>query len=193
VTTTGCGARNIVLIGHRGCGKTTVARLLGGRLDWPVVDTDRVIEQATGKTIKHIIEEDGEPRFRDLETQQVEAAVRGRQQVISVGGGAIERQENRRMLALAGVTLWLTAPADELLRRVQADPRSASTRPALTNRGTRREVEYLLARRAPLYAALANHVLDTTGRGVEAVADEALQRLHFPGPDAERRNGRPDR
>jgi shikimate kinase len=91
------------------------------------------------------------------------------------------------------VTLWLTAPADELLRRMAADPRNASTRPALTEHGARREMAHLLARRAPLYAALANHVLDTTGRGVEAVVEAALQRLHAPGLNAEIQDDRPGR
>ena len=162
-------ARNVVLIGYRGCGKTSVGRSLATRLGWTFVDTDDLIEAAAGCSIREIFEREGEAGFRVRETTAVQEVARGTQQVISVGGGAILSADNRTMLRGAGVCVWLTAPPEELHRRLQADPRSGSTRPALTSKSELEEIRHLLQRRAPLYAELAEHVVDTAGRSLEQV------------------------
>jgi shikimate kinase len=168
------GRDNLILIGLRGSGKSAVARLLAERLGWSTFDTDELIERQSGRTIREIFETDGEAGFRTLETQVLERVVRGRRQVLSVGGGAILSQHNQRLLRQAGVCIWLTAPPEVLHRRLQADTRTASLRPPLTNMPGLEEIRQVLQTREPLYAATAEHVVDTTDRTVAQVADAVV-------------------
>lgn len=179
-------ARNIILLGARGCGKTSVGRELACRLGRPFVDTDEQIEARTGRVIRDIFAEDGEPAFRRLETEAIAAATRGQRQVISVGGGAVLSDRNRAMLRAAGVCIWLTAPAEELCRRIQADPGSAARRPPLTARAGLDEVRHLLAERERLYAATAHHVVSTVGLSVAQAVDAVLAALpaEFAAPES---------
>ncbi len=174
-------ARNVILIGHRGCGKTSVGRALAARLGWPYVDTDERIEAATGRTVQAIFARDGAAAFRRLEAEAVAAVAAGERHVISVGGGAVLAEANRRALRSAGVCVWLTAPADELYRRILADPRGAQTRPALTGLSGPAEVRHLLAQREPLYAELADHAVPTAQRSVAQVVDAVLSVLSLGG------------
>ncbi len=176
--------RNLVLVGYRGCGKSAVGRLVAERLGWAYVDTDEQIAAEAGKSISEIFAEDGEPAFRALESAAVARVVRGAEQVISVGGGAVLRDANRRALKAAGVCVWLTASAEELDRRVAGDPQSAALRPALTAHGGLDEVRALLASRAPLYASMADHVVATDGRTIAQVAEAVLALVR---PDAAER------
>jgi shikimate kinase len=165
---------NLVLIGLRGSGKSAVAEVLAQRLGWNAVDTDELVEQQSGRTIREIFEADGEAGFRALETRVLERVVRGKRQVISVGGGAILSEHNRRLLRQAGLCVWLTAPPEVLHRRLQADTRTASLRPPLTNMPGLEETRQVLQTREPLYAATAEHVVDTTDRTVTQVADAVV-------------------
>lgn len=175
-------APNIVLVGYRGCGKTRVGRELAARLGWTFVDTDERIAAAAGCTIRAIFEQEGEAGFRRREAAVLAEVARGRRQVISAGGGAVLAAASREALRAAGVCVWLTAPPEELWRRVQADPASAAARPPLTAHGGLDEVRHLLAQRAPLYAALADHVIETAGKPVARVAQEVLDALAGQAP-----------
>ncbi len=165
------GARNVVLIGLRGCGKTSVGPLLAQRWNWHFTDTDALIAAQQQRTIADIISTDGEPAFRLLEADVIADVVRGDQQVISVGGGAVGGQRNRDLLHAAGICVWLTAPPETLLARIQADPQSAHQRPPLRAAGGLAEVRALLQERQPLYSSLAGHTINTVGLSVEQVAD----------------------
>jgi shikimate kinase len=179
-------ARNIILMGYRGCGKSSVARELAVRLGWRAVDTDERVQSATGRSIRAIFEQDGEASFRQWEARMIEESVRSSQQVISVGGGAVVQGANRAALRGAGVCFWLTAPPEELQRRMQGDPNDAATRPALTAHGSLDEIRHLLGQREPLYAALADHVVDTSGRSIAQVVDAILSLLAPSTPGSER-------
>jgi shikimate kinase len=168
-------AHNVVLIGYRGCGKSYVGREVARRLGWPFVDTDERIEAAAGRCIRDIFAQQGEAHFREMETRIIPQVTATRGQVIAVGGGAVLAASNRAKLRRAGVCVWLTAPATELYRRLEADPRSGTTRPALTTRGGLAEVRHLLAQRRPLYAGLADHVVPTRARSVAEVATAVLR------------------
>ena len=168
-------ARNVVLIGYRGSGKTCVGREVARRLGWDFVDTDELVERAAGRCIRDIFTQEGEGHFRALEQRIVARVAAARGQVIAVGGGAVLSAGNRAALRRAGICVWLTAPATELYRRLEADPRSGATRPALTTRGGLAEVRHLLAQRRPLYAALADHVVPTRARSIEEVATAVLR------------------
>jgi shikimate kinase len=159
------------LLGARGCGKTSVGRELARHLNRTFIDTDEQIEAGAGRTIRDFFAQDGEPTFRRLETEAIAAATRAERQVLSVGGGAVLSASNQAMLRAAGVCIWLTAPAEELFRRIQADPATAARRPPLTDRAGLDEVRHLLAQRERLYAATAHYVVSTAGLSVaQAVA-----------------------
>lgn len=167
----------ISLIGYRGVGKTSVARLLAEQLSWPLVDTDDLIEQAAGRSVREIFADEGEAAFREREIQAVKQAVSERPRIVSVGGGAILRDENAHALAAAGPVIWLTASVAAIHARLSADPRTAGLRPALTDLDQRAEIEAVLKARLPRYKALARHTVDTEGRSIEAVAEDVLRWL----------------
>lgn len=163
----------IYLIGYRGTGKTTVARLLADKLGWSWTDADAVLEARQGKSIRTIFAEEGEAAFRAHESAVLRDLCRGEQQVIATGGGVILSSENRATLKETGWTVWLTASARTLSERLQADATTAERRPALT-RGGLAEIEELLQARQPLYRACANLEVSTEGQSPEAVADLIL-------------------
>jgi shikimate kinase len=167
--------KNVILVGYRGSGKTIVGRLLAQRLAWEFVDTDEQIESAAGQSIAAIFAGAGEAEFRELEGQALKRAVAGSRRVISVGGGAVLSAQNRELIRAAGVCIWLTAPPEELHRRCQADPDSAAHRPVLTAAPGLDEIRQVLAFRRPLYQAVADHVVDTTGRPAADVARAVVE------------------
>lgn len=170
---------NIVLIGYRGSGKTTVAKLLAERLGWSLVDTDDEIVAAVGKEIREIFANEGEPKFREYESQAVARACDGAQQVISVGGGAILAEQNRQVLRDTGACVWLTAKPKTLYARMQGDPRNAALRPALTDKHGLEEVLTVLKVRLLLYEQTATHAIDTENKPQDQVADEILTLLNL--------------
>lgn len=172
---------NLVLIGYRGTGKTTVARLVAERLGWDWIDADVEIERQAGKSIADIFRDDGESAFRDLEAQVVAELTARSSWVLALGGGAILRPENRRQIAAAGPAVWLTATAPTIHQRMTGDPTTAGKRPNLTSRGGLHEIEELLAQREPLYRQCADHTVDTEGKSPEQVADEIVQLLPRAG------------
>lgn len=146
---------NIVLIGYRGTGKTSVARELAARLGWLWYDADAEIERAAGKSIAEIFATGGEAVFRDWESRVIEQLSVRRGVIIATGGGAILRAENRAALTRAGRFVWLQADPETIHARLQADATTAARRPNLTRLGELEEIRTLLAEREPIYAALA--------------------------------------
>src|SRR5436190_11808298 len=126
--------RLILLIGNRGAGKPTVARLVAERLGWAWIDADALLEERAGRTIRQIFATDGENAFRDLESALLDELCRLQDHVIAAGGGVILRQENRARLK-AGTVVWLKAPADVLWQRLQGDATTAERRPNLAQGG----------------------------------------------------------
>lgn len=115
----------IYLVGFMGCGKSTVGRTLADELGWSFFDLDDEIESGAGSTISEIFDTQGEPAFRALEASTLAKRVRavqfGHPQVISLGGGALTRDENFELIANNGVTVWLDAPFDLIDKRVAAE------------------------------------------------------------------------
>jgi|SRR5688500_626362 len=155
---------SIFLIGYRGSGKSTVGRKLADRLWQPFVDTDDLVVKKAGKTIGQIFEQDGEQRFRDLETEAVREVCQLQEHVISLGGGSLMRPENREAIkASGGKLVYLKCDAAELAKRIAADPQTGETRPALTGYGGGvEEIEQLLAQREPIYREMKHAELDVT-------------------------------
>lgn len=172
---------NLILIGYRGCGKSSVGRLVAQRLGWPFADTDERVEQLAGRCVRDIFRTDGEAAFRRMESRVLQEVLSAGHQVVSVGGGAVLVAANRRLIRSAGLCIWLQASAAELERRLAADPRSAELRPALTDEDPRAEIERLLALRAPLYADAADERIGTDGRSLAQVADQLVAMLRARG------------
>src|SRR3954451_18248173 len=113
---------SIVLIGYRGSGKTTIGQKLADRLWQDLVDTDKLIVKKSGKSIKEIFEQEGEGRFRDLESEVVREVVKLQDVVISMGGGAVLREENRQAIKDSGhKVIYLKCEPAELHKRIEAD------------------------------------------------------------------------
>jgi shikimate kinase len=169
--------QRLFLIGYRGSGKSTVARLVADRLGWSAVDSDDEVERRAAKSIAAIFAEEGEPAFRDLEEQVVASLCEAEQTVVALGGGAVLREATRERLKNAGPVVWLTASAVTLASRIAADTATASRRPSLTGVGAADEVERLLAIREPTYRECATVAIDVDGRTPEAIADEIVAQL----------------
>ena len=170
--------KNLVLIGYRGTGKTSVARLLAERLGWHWVDADDEVERRAGKTIAEIFAQDGEKTFRDWESQTVASLFDQPQTVVAAGGGVVIRPENRRLLQRGETTVvWLTASPETIRCRIRDDAATASRRPRLTDQSVVDEVSRVLRERIPLYAACADVQVDTEGKSPEEVAEEILSWL----------------
>lgn len=155
-----------------GSGKTTIGRLVADRLGWEYVDSDEQVCRNTGRTVREIFESDGEAAFRREERRALEEAARGAApSVVAVAGGAVLDPENRRLLGEAGTVVWLDAPPAVLARRVAA---GGDHRPLLKDQ-PEAALMRLDAQRRPLYAEVADVVVDTSAASPEAVAESVVE------------------
>lgn len=164
---------NLVLVGYRGSGKTTVGRVAAERLGYALVDTDDWIVLEAGVPTAGIFETEGEAGFREREARVVQSVMDGRGQVVSMGGGAVLRDDNVARMRARGFVVWLTAPAEVLWRRIQGDSATAASRPALTSLPGIEEVRAVLALREPRYRAAAHAEVDSSA-DAETVVDAVL-------------------
>lgn len=171
---------NLILIGYRATGKTTLAQHLASRLGWTWADADVVIENRAGKSIARIFAEDGEPVFRDLESQVIADLCGKSQLVLATGGGAPMRPESRQAMRAKGRVVWLTASPATILARMSGDATTADRRPNLTDKSPLDEIVQLLGRREPIYRESAHLVVDTEGKTPDQLTDEILTWLDLP-------------
>jgi shikimate kinase len=162
----------ITLIGYRGSGKTTLAAPLANLLACDWIDADVEIERRAGKTIREIFEEDGEPAFRQWESEVIAEWLMQPNLVLAAGGGAILDPSTRAKMRNAGMVVWLRASLDTLIERIEGDPTTSARRPHLTALGLRAEIESLLAKREPLYRECAHYALDVERDSPEALAQK---------------------
>lgn len=165
-------AQAIAITGFMGTGKSTVGRMVASELGLPHVDTDARIHAKAGRSIPAIFADDGEERFRELETRALKEALQSGACVLSTGGGMLIREENRRILREAGPVICLTASVDEILERVATD----GSRPLLAVDDPAAKVGALLAERAAVYAQ-ADYEVDTSGLEPAAVRDRVMDVL----------------
>lgn len=165
---------NIVLIGYRGTGKSTVAKILADRLKWPVISTDAEIVKKAGMPVPDIIRKRSWDYFRNVESQICQRAGAKDRTIIDSGGGVVLRKENVEALRRHGRVFWLTAEIPTIIERIKA----STDRPSLTGKKTYvEEVEEVLNERLPLYKAACDHIIATDGRTPEAIADEIQSKM----------------
>lgn len=166
-------AGSLYLVGMMGAGKSTVGRLLARRLKLRFFDCDHEIERRCGVKIPLVFEIEGEAGFRAREAETVAELSELPGIVLATGGGAILLEENRRRLAARGTVIYLRARPEDLYSRVRND----RNRPLLATADPLRRLRELHAERDPLYASIADVVVDTGKQTVQALARELVARL----------------
>jgi len=149
VVLAGLGRRSIVLVGMMGVGKSSVGRRLAPRLSIPFVDADTVIEKAAGMSIADIFASHGEADFRNGEARVIVRLLESGPQVLATGGGAFMNLETRSGIRAKGVSVWLKAEFEVLMKRVKR--RSTADRPMLQGDVAQR-IRHLMDERYPVYA-----------------------------------------
>lgn len=162
---------NIVLMGYRGTGKSTVGRLLAARLGRELVSTDAEIIKRAQRSIPEIVAQRGWEHFRDLESDICREFAGRDQLVIDTGGGAVLRVQNVEALKKNGTVFWLTASVETIAKRIGGN----NQRPSLT--GTKSfvdEIQDVLRERTPKYQAAADHSIATDNRSVNQLVETIL-------------------
>jgi shikimate kinase len=167
------GPRSVVLVGMMGSGKSSIGRRLAARLAIPFVDADSEIEEAAGMTIPEIFEQHGEPYFRAGEARVIARLLDHGPQVLATGGGAFMNRDTRAAIRQKGVSVWLKAELEVLMKRIKR----RSDRPRLKADDPAATLTALIAERYPVYAEADLTVLS---RDVphEAIVDEIVAALH---------------
>src|SRR6266487_4809163 len=185
---TALGRRSIVLVGMMGSGKSSVGRRLAARLALPFVDADTEIEKAAGMSISDIFSIRGEADFRTGEARVIARLLEGGPQVLATGGGAFVNPDTRAAIAAKGVSIWLKAEFDVLMKRI----RRRHDRPLLRTEDPGATLRKLLEERDPIYA-LADLTVQSRDVLHDKIVDEIVRALAgqmrvacaIPGPPAE--------
>jgi shikimate kinase len=165
--------RSIVLIGMMGVGKSSIGRRLGARLGIPFVDADAGIERAAGMSIADIFARHGEAAFRSGEARVIARLLNNGPQVLATGGGAVMNPATRTLIQQKGVSVWLSAEFELLLRRIS---KRKAERPMLQTADPAATLRALLAEREPIYAQ-ADLTVESRDVPHDAVVGEIIARL----------------
>ena len=168
---------SISLVGLPGSGKSTVGRQLARRLQVPFIDSDHVIEQRIGCSIREFFEREGEPRFRDVEAEVIEALTLNGPGVLATGGGTVLRPANREALHSRGQVVYLRSTPEEVFRRVRHDV----NRPLLQVADPLNRLRDLFAIRDPLYRETAHFVIETGRPSVSTLVNMIIMQLELGG------------
>ena len=164
------------LVGMPGSGKSTIGRQLAHRAGVPFIDLDHLLEQSIGTSIRSFFETEGEARFRDLESAALaEVAAQPGGMVLSTGGGAVLRPENRAVLRQFGIVLYLRAAPEEIYRRVKHD----RTRPLLQGGNPLEKLRELYAVRDSLYRETAHYIIETGRPTVHTLVNMIMMQLEM--------------
>jgi len=165
----------VFLVGMPGSGKSTVGRALGRRLQMDWVDSDQVIEQRVGCTIRDYFERCGEAAFRDVEELVLDELTRSGSLVLATGGGAVLRQVNRQRLHERGTVIYLRSSPEHLVRRLRNDVK----RPLLQVGDPLQRLRDLFAQRDPLYRECAHFVVDASGVSLATLVSRVLMQIEL--------------
>ncbi len=166
------GARSIVLVGMMGAGKSSIGRRLALRLGIPFVDADVEIEKAAGMAIPDIFAIHGEPDFRTGEARVIARLLESPPQVLATGGGAFINPDTRALIAVKGISIWLKADFDVLMRRI----RRRHDRPLLKTDDPGATMKTLMDERYPVYG-LADLTMQSREIPHDKIVDEIVDAL----------------
>ena len=167
----------ISLVGLPGSGKSTIGRQLSRRLAFAFFDSDQVIEQRIGCSIREYFERNGEPAFRIVEQEVIEEITQRTDCVISTGGGAVLHQKNRDNLKTRCKTIYLHCAPEEIFRRLRHD----RSRPLLQVENPLKKLQELYAERDPLYREAAHFVIQTGKPSVSSMVNMIVAHLELEG------------
>jgi len=165
--------KTVVLVGMMGSGKTAVGSALARLLEVPFLDSDTEITRAANMSIAEIFTRDGEPFFRNKETQVITRLLEAERCILSTGGGAFLADLNRDVIARKGVAVWLRADIDLLWARV----RHKTTRPLLRTANPRATLQELCEARNPVYARADLAVDARAEYSIEDMAHRVIEAL----------------
>lgn len=166
------GNRSIVMVGLMGCGKSSIGRRLATALTLPFVDADEEIERAALKSIPEIFADHGEAYFRDGERRVIKRLLANGPQVLATGGGAFMNEETRAAIRADGISIWLRADLDVLMRRVA----KRDNRPLLKADNPAAVMQALMDQRYPVYAE-ADITIDSRDTAHEIIVGEIVAAL----------------
>jgi len=159
----------LVLVGLMGTGKSTVGRIVAEHLDAEFYDSDEVIEERTGRTVREIFETDGEAAFRVLESEALEEALAHDGNVVAAAGGVVLNPKHRAWLADQDWVFWLRARPETIVdRALRGDHRPLLADDPL---GVLRR---MAVERAPLYDEVADEIIDIDDLSVDEVAEQIM-------------------
>jgi shikimate kinase len=167
-------SRSIVLVGMMGAGKSSMGVCLRRRTRLKLFDTDEIVTSKFGMPISEIFSKHGENKFREAETEALQALATSEPVVIVTGGGIVLREENRDLLKQLGVVTWLEANEKTLFKRASR----AGKRPLLQCKNPKKAFTKMLRTRLPLYAKIADIRVDTSVLTDEEVAVAILSKLN---------------
>lgn len=165
---------NLILIGFRGTGKSTIGNKVAKQLRLEFVDIDDYIEEKEGASIKEIFAEKGENGFRELEKTAIKEMCLLDKFVIATGGGAVINDENVKNMKKNGFVILLESDPDTIYERLTQDIDRYSQRPKLTEKDARDEIRHLLAVRYRFYHNSADFVLDTSCDSIENICEKIV-------------------
>ncbi len=169
--------KNIALTGMMGCGKSSVAKELKNLLPkFNYIDLDLEIEKKENKTINKIFEDNGEAYFRSIENQLLEEISDSENQIISLGGGTFLSEQNRKILSLNSISIYLETNVDTIYKRIKDD----TSRPLLKTENVKGKIAELLNKRELIYK-LANFTVSTENKTPKNIAKEILEILRNNG------------
>ena len=168
---------NIVLIGYRCSGKTTVGRLLARELGRDFLDTDRLIEAKTDLPIHVYVLRNGWKDFRLVERQVIEEVASKDNIVIATGGGVVVDQENVRNLKKNGWVVWLDTGASVIRERMKDEQKGGNFRPTLSGGDPFKEIDTILHKRMPAYKCASDYRVGTDGQTLEEVEQAIMRAL----------------
>ena len=168
---------NIVLIGYRGTGKTSVGIALAKRLGWDFCDTDDYIEGKVKKPISDMVATEGWAFFRAKEKEAIREVSSRKDCVVAAGGGVILDSENVKTLKKKGIVILLEATTHTILERMRRDEKTEQQRPSLTGKDPYEEIEEVLEFRRPIYQKAMDFSVDTTSKSIDQVLDEIVEKL----------------
>jgi len=178
---------NVVLVGFRGSGKSTVGKALSERLGREFIDCDDFIEKRTAMSIREIFERHGESHFRTLESEALTELSKLDGKIVATGGGAVLKYQNMQLFKRAGgLVFFLKVSPETAFNRIQGDPATRTRRPALTDKDPATEIREQITLRAPYYLQAADIVVPVDERTVVDIVDEVVR--HLAGPDHEQRD-----